>query len=91
MRHIAAYDVDIVNNFVFILQILGLRSTYMEHVYDFYKPNLMSEYPTVDGKLSVQSYAKALDKCYEGFCKKAEKLSKAKGNFSVSIFQKIFL
>ncbi|XP_054715240.1 hydroxymethylglutaryl-CoA synthase 1-like [Uloborus diversus] len=56
----------------------GLRSTYMEHVYDFYKPNLMSEYPTVDGKLSVQSYAKALDKCYEGFCRKAEKLSKGK-------------
>lgn len=56
----------------------GLRSTYMEHVYDFYKPNLMSEYPIVDGKLSVQSYAKALDKCYEGFCRKAEKLSKAK-------------
>lgn len=56
----------------------GLRSTYMEHVYDFYKPNLMSEYPTVDGKLSVKSYAKALDKCYEGFCRKAEKLYKAK-------------
>ncbi|XP_035224175.1 hydroxymethylglutaryl-CoA synthase 1-like [Stegodyphus dumicola] len=50
----------------------GLCSTYMEHVYDFYKPNLMSEYPTVDGKLSVQRYAKALDKCYEGFCRKAE-------------------
>ncbi|CAL1265309.1 unnamed protein product [Larinioides sclopetarius] len=58
----------------------GLRSTYMEHVYDFYKPNLMSEYPTVDGKLSVQSYAKALDKCYDGFCRKAEKLHKTKGN-----------
>ncbi|XP_035218117.1 hydroxymethylglutaryl-CoA synthase 1-like isoform X1 [Stegodyphus dumicola] len=57
----------------------GLRSTYMEHVYDFYKPNLMSEYPTVDGKLSVQSYAKALDKCYEGFCRKAEKFYKSKG------------
>ncbi|GFV26645.1 hydroxymethylglutaryl-CoA synthase 1 [Trichonephila clavipes] len=57
----------------------GLRSTYMEHVYDFYKPNLMSEYPTVDGKLSVQSYAKALDKCYDGFCRKAEKLYKTKG------------
>ncbi|XP_055924849.1 hydroxymethylglutaryl-CoA synthase 1-like isoform X1 [Argiope bruennichi] len=57
----------------------GLRSTYMEHVYDFYKPNLMSEYPTVDGKLSVQSYAKALDKCYDGFCRKAEKLHKTKG------------
>lgn len=59
---------------------IGLRSTYMEHVYDFYKPNLMSEYPTVDGKLSVKSYAKALDKCYDGFCRKAEKLYKVKGS-----------
>lgn len=64
----------------------------MEHVYDFYKPNLMSEYPTVDGKLSVQSYAKALDKCYEGFCRKAEKHSKAKGNvFSFNRFNCLFL
>jgi hydroxymethylglutaryl-CoA synthase len=29
-----------------------VRSTYMANVYDFYKPDMKSEYPTVDGPLS---------------------------------------
>jgi hydroxymethylglutaryl-CoA synthase len=45
----------------------------MAHAYDFYKPDLMSEYPIVDGKLSVQCYLKALDYCYQLFCSKSEK------------------
>ena len=44
----------------------------MEHVYDFYKPDMASEYPRVDGKLSIQCYLGALDKCYQGYCVKAE-------------------
>jgi len=48
----------------------GVRGTHMEHVYDFYKPNLNSEYPVVDGQLSIQSYLKALDMCYEIYSKK---------------------
>ncbi|CAG0878854.1 unnamed protein product [Darwinula stevensoni] len=52
----------------------GTRSTYMEHAYDFYKPNLSSEYPVVDGKLSVLCYLRALDKCYQLFCEKSETL-----------------
>lgn len=47
----------------------GVRSTYMRHTYDFYKPDLTSEYPVVDGKLSVQCYLDALDKCYQLYCK----------------------
>ena len=43
----------------------------MEHVYDFYKPDMSSEYPVVDGKLSVQCYLRALDKCCDLFLKKA--------------------
>ncbi|XP_061732838.1 hydroxymethylglutaryl-CoA synthase, cytoplasmic [Nerophis ophidion] len=42
----------------------GLRGTHMQHAYDFYKPNLMSEYPVVDGKLSIECYLSALDRCY---------------------------
>lgn len=42
----------------------GIRASHMEHAYDFYKPNLSSEYPTVDGKLSVTCYYRALDNCY---------------------------
>jgi len=43
----------------------GLRASHVQHVYDFYKPDMMSEYPTVDGKLSIQCYLHALDKCYQ--------------------------
>lgn len=43
----------------------------MEHVYDFYKPDLQSEYPVVDGKLSIQCYLGALDKCYQRYKTKA--------------------
>lgn len=50
-----------------------LRGTHMSHVYDFYKPNLASEYPVVDGKLSQTCYLMALDSCYKNFCNKYEK------------------
>ena len=49
----------------------------MEHAYDFYKPDLSSEYPVVDGKLSIQCYLSALDKCYQLY---ADKASKTDGN-----------
>lgn len=45
----------------------GIRASHMEHAYDFYKPNLNSEYPVVDGKLSVTCYYRALDNCYRLF------------------------
>ena len=43
----------------------------MQHVYDFYKPDMASEYPTVDGKLSIQCYLHALDMCYDKYTTKA--------------------
>ncbi|ONL92973.1 Hydroxymethylglutaryl-CoA synthase [Zea mays] len=49
------------------------RGSHMAHVYDFYKPDLASEYPVVDGKLSQTCYLMALDSCYNVFCKKYEK------------------
>lgn len=48
----------------------GLRSIHMQHAYDFYKPDLSSEYPTVDGPLSIQCYLSALDNCYQLYRKK---------------------
>ena len=41
--------------------------SHFEHAYDFYKPNLSSEYPTVDGALSNECYIRALDGCYDRF------------------------
>jgi hydroxymethylglutaryl-CoA synthase len=43
------------------------RGSYIRHAYDFYKPDLTSEYPIVDGHFSVQCYTEAVDACYKAF------------------------
>ncbi|KAI8724015.1 Hydroxymethylglutaryl-CoA synthase [Fusarium sp. LHS14.1] len=53
----------------------GLRGTYMQHAYDFYKPDLTSEYPYVDGHYSINCYTKALDAAYRDYCKREAKQS----------------
>lgn len=51
----------------------GLRGTYMQHAYDFYKPDLTSEYPIVDGQFSIRCYTQAVDECYRAYNKRASK------------------
>ena len=46
------------------------RATHMTHTYDFYKPDPSSEYPTVDGKLSLKAYVSAVDRCYQTYRRK---------------------
>ena len=58
-----------------IVSIPGLRGTYMAHAYDFYKPELHSEYPFVDGKLSISCFLSALDGCYADLQKTATRAS----------------
>jgi len=52
----------------------NIRSTFIKDSYDFYKPNLSfnlifdlleSEYPIVDGKISINEYLLALEECYK--------------------------
>jgi hydroxymethylglutaryl-CoA synthase len=57
----------------------------MTHVYDFYKPDLSSPYPVVDGQLSVQCYSSALDTCYTQYCKKAQMNIESQSNIVSSI------
>ncbi|KJX96410.1 hydroxymethylglutaryl-CoA synthase like protein [Zymoseptoria brevis] len=45
----------------------GLRGSFVKHAYDFYKADLTSEYPLVDGQYSIQCYTEAVDKCYEAY------------------------
>ena len=45
----------------------GKRGTYMQHAYDFYKPDLTSEYPVVDGHFSLNCYTEAVDACYKAY------------------------
>ncbi|KAI1908151.1 3-hydroxy-3-methylglutaryl coenzyme A synthase [Ophidiomyces ophidiicola] len=45
----------------------GLRGSYITHAYDFYKPDLTSEYPYVDGHFSIKCYTEAVDACYKAY------------------------
>ena len=50
------------------------RVTHASHAWDFFKPNLSSEYPEVNGTLSQKCYLQALEDCYTKFVAKNEKL-----------------
>ena len=49
-----------------------LRASYFSDVYDFYKPDMESEFPTVNGKLSMKVYMEALSSSYKALKKKYE-------------------
>jgi hydroxymethylglutaryl-CoA synthase len=48
----------------------NVRSSYMDNMYDFYKPNPFSEYPTVDGHQSIEIYLNALRSAFKTFKQK---------------------
>lgn len=52
------------------------HGSYMANTYDFYKPNLSSEYPEVDGPLTITTYLKALDQAYLRYTEKVAKAAK---------------
>lgn len=54
------------------IDITSPRASHMEDAYDFYKPDLRSEYPKVDGHLSNACYLRALDRCFETMARKLE-------------------
>ena len=58
----------------------GMRGTYMEHVYDFYKADLTSEYPIVDGQYSVKCYSRAVDACYKAYNEREAKFKQGQTN-----------
>lgn len=67
----------------------GVRASHMQHVYDFYKPDMKSEYPVVDAKLSIQCYLSALDTCYKLYKQKAAARGSGHvnlGNFDAVLF-----
>lgn len=57
------------------------HGTYMANSWDFYKPDLNSEYPTVDGPETIQTYLGSLDKCYDAYREKsARRAGQANGS-----------
>lgn len=67
----------------------GLRASCMRHTYDFYKPNLRSEYPVVDGKLSIRCYLSALDSCYQLYCDKVRERDPASDPVTLANFDAV--
>lgn len=55
---------------------VAIHGNYMANTYDFYKPNLSSEYPEVDGPVSVVTYVAALDAAYNIFKDKVGRATK---------------
>ncbi|KIX08286.1 hydroxymethylglutaryl-CoA synthase [Rhinocladiella mackenziei CBS 650.93] len=60
----------------------GLRGSYITHAYDFYKPDLTSEYPYVDGQFSLRCYTEAVDACYKAYNAR-ERVLKSRANGAV--------
>lgn len=60
----------------------GIRSSFMDNQYDFYKPNPNSEYPTVDGVLSQNTYINALTKTYASI--KLKSLAQGRPNINLT-------
>ncbi|BAE57773.1 hydroxymethylglutaryl-coenzyme A synthase C terminal-domain-containing protein [Aspergillus flavus] len=58
----------------------GLRGSYVTHTYDFYKPDLTSEYPVVDGQHSLQCYTEAVDACYKAYAAREKTLKEKTQN-----------
>ncbi|CAL8088198.1 unnamed protein product [Calicophoron daubneyi] len=59
----------------------GLRAHHARDQYDFYKPDMSSEYPMVDGKLSMRCYQESLLSCYRTYKRKAT----VRGQFDVTV------
>ena len=62
----------------------GMRGTYMQHAYDFYKADMTSEYPFVDGHFSVQCYTEAVDACYKDYQARKAMLEEKSANGSTN-------
>ena len=61
----------------------GLRGSYLTHAYDFFKPDLASEYPVVDGHFSLKCYTEAVDACYKAYGAREQTLQAKNGTNGV--------
>ena len=60
--------------------IIGTHGNAMGNWWDFFKPDLASEYPSVDGPLTLHSYIGGLEQSYENYIAKESKKAAAKSS-----------
>ena len=58
----------------------GMRGSYITHTYDFYKADLTSEYPIVDGHFSLKCYTEAVDACYKAYNAREQQIKSSQSN-----------
>lgn len=56
-----------------------VHGTHMINAWDFYKPDLSSEYPQVDGPLTLYAYLGSIDNAYDTFRTKYGRMAEPKG------------
>ena len=56
-----------------------IHGSHMSNMWDFYKPDLSSEYPQVDGPQTLYAYLGSIDKAYDAFRLKYAKMAEKKG------------
>lgn len=56
------------------------HGTYIRNSWDFYKPDLASEYPEVDGRLTLTAYLGALEETYNTWREKDARRQHVKAN-----------
>lgn len=64
----------------------GTTSHHMRHGWDFYKPNVLSGSPIVDGSLSINSYLSALEYCFRDHCHRIRHKKAADAHFDFMCF-----
>ena len=69
-----------------VISLEPIRASYFADVYDFFKPDMASEFPTVDGKLSMKIYMEALSRCFQGLKIKYEREGKKVGLVDFDFF-----
>ncbi|KAJ1636891.1 hydroxymethylglutaryl-CoA synthase [Pavlovales sp. CCMP2436] len=68
------------------LPISTARHSHAEHCWDFYKPEMHSEYPAVDGHLSNTIYLRSVDVCYGNFLDKTTPAGSTRKTFDYLCF-----
>mmetsp|Transcript_4455 Transcript_4455/g.8841 ORF Transcript_4455/g.8841 Transcript_4455/m.8841 type:complete len:460 (-) Transcript_4455:985-2364(-) len=70
---------------------IGLRSTWMENVWDFYKPvTSCSEYPIVNGRETIHCYFRGLDQTYRLFRERCQALDGVSFSLATSVDYALF-
>ncbi|CAN8073841.1 unnamed protein product [Agarophyton chilense] len=69
---------------------IGLRATCMGDTYDFFKPRVAIEYPTVRGQQTIDTFVNAMDQCYQRYARRAKSPERPRFNIRSDVDYCVF-